>query len=69
MIRKFLASIRSAASDRKGVTAAEYAILAVGVVIIVGSAVTLFAPQLTGAFSNIGVQISTQQASVTTAAR
>lgn len=64
MIRKFLASIRGAASDRKGVTAAEYAILAVGVVIIVGSAVTLFAPQLVSAFSEVGNQITQQQGSV-----
>jgi Flp pilus assembly pilin Flp len=68
MIRKFLASIRGTASDRKGVTAAEYAILAVGVVIIVGSAVALFAPQLRNAFSEVGVQISTQQGSVGSAA-
>jgi len=64
MIRKFLASIRGAASDRKGVTAAEYAILAVGVVIIVGSAVTLFAPQLVNAFTEVGNQIQTQQQNV-----
>lgn len=69
MIRKFLASIRGAASDRKGVTAAEYAILAVGVVIIVGSAVALFAPQLTAAFSQVGVQITTQQSVVAASAR
>ncbi len=68
MIRKFLASLHGAASDRKGVTAAEYAILAVGVVIVVGSAVTLFAPQLTAAFTNIGTQITTQQQNVSTAA-
>ncbi len=69
MIRKFLASIRGAASDRKGVTAAEYAILAVGVVIIVGSAVTLFAPQLVQAFSQVGTQIVQEQANVTAAAQ
>ncbi len=69
MIRKFLASIRGTASDRKGVTAAEYAILAVGVVIIVGSAVTLFAPQLTAAFSEVGNQITTQQGSVAASAQ
>jgi pilus assembly protein Flp/PilA len=68
MIRKFLASFRSTATDRKGVTAAEYAILAVGVVIIVGSAVALFAPQLKNAFSNIGTQISTQQSAVAASA-
>jgi Flp pilus assembly pilin Flp len=64
MIRKFLASIRGAASDRKGVTAAEYAILAVGVVIVVGGAVLAFAPGLNTAFSNIGSQITSTQSSV-----
>ena len=64
MIRKFLASIRGAASDRKGVTAAEYAILAVGVVIVVGGAVLAFAPGLNSAFSTIGSQIVTTQSSI-----
>jgi Flp pilus assembly pilin Flp len=66
MIRKFLASIRGAASDRKGVTAAEYAILAVGVVIIVGSAVSLFGDSLRGAFTNVGAEIGVQQENVRT---
>jgi pilus assembly protein Flp/PilA len=64
MIRKFLASIRGAASDRKGVTAAEYAILAVGVVIVVGGAVLAFAPGLQQAFTAIGDQITTTQGSI-----
>jgi Flp pilus assembly pilin Flp len=65
MISKFLASLRRAASDRKGVTAAEYAILAVGVVIVVGGAVLAFKPALQEAFTNIGSQISVQQSSIT----
>ncbi|MBP0464698.1 hypothetical protein J5Y09_12330 [Roseomonas sp. PWR1] len=64
MIRKLLASIRGAASDRKGVTAAEYAILAVGVVIVVGGAVLAFAPALNNAFTAIGTQITSTQTSV-----
>lgn len=64
MIRKFLASILGAASDKKGVTAAEYAILAVGVVIVVGGAVLAFAPALQTAFTGIGEQITNTQASV-----
>lgn len=64
MIRKFLASILGAASDRKGVTAAEYAILAVGVVIVVGGAVLAFAPALQTAFTGIGAQITDTQASI-----
>lgn len=64
MIRKFLASILGAASDRKGVTAAEYAILAVGVVIVVGGAVLAFRPALNNAFVAIGTQITSSQSSV-----
>ena len=64
MIRKFLASLRGAASDRKGVTAAEYAILAVGVVIVVGGAVLSFKPYLENAFDEIGKQIQSQQSSI-----
>ncbi|MBP0464697.1 Flp family type IVb pilin [Roseomonas sp. PWR1] len=64
MIRTFLASLRGAASDRKGVTAAEYAILAVGVVIVVGGAVLAFAPALNNAFTTIGTQITSTQTSV-----
>lgn len=66
MIRKFLASIRSAASDKKGVTAAEYAILAVGIVIVVGGAVLAFAPALNTAFETIGTQITSTQTSIQT---
>jgi len=65
MLRKFLASLRGAASDKKGVTAAEYAILAVGVVIVVGGAVLAFKPALQNAFTNIGSQISVQQSNIT----
>ena len=64
MIRKFLASLRGAASDRKGVTAAEYAILAVGIVIVVGAAVLAFRQPLIDAFVGIGNQISTTQGSI-----
>lgn len=64
MIRKFLASLRGAASDRKGVTAAEYAILAVGVVIVVGGAVLAFGPALNNAFVAIGDQITSTQSSL-----
>ena len=64
MIRKFLASIRGAVSDRKGVTAAEYAILAVGVVIVVGGAVLAFEQPLKDAFTRIGAQISDTQTSI-----
>ena len=58
MIRKFLASLRGASADRKGVTAAEYAILAVGGVVIVGLAVVNFRTSLLSAFTQIGTEIS-----------
>ena len=53
MFREFRALLRGALADRKGVTAAEYAILAVGIVILVGAAVAAFAPGLTRSFRNI----------------
>lgn len=66
MIRKFLASLRGVASNKKGVTAAEYAILAVGIVIVVGGAVMAFQGPLSEAFVRIGEQISSQQTSIQT---
>ena len=56
--------LRAAAADRKGVTAAEYAILAVGIVIIVGSALVAFGPTLTTAFQAVTNQIGVQQNSI-----
>lgn len=61
MIRNFIRSVRSASADRKGVTAAEYAILAVGIVIIVGAAVNAFRQPLSDAFTAVGSQITTTQ--------
>ena len=61
MIRNFLTSLRAALSDKKGVTAAEYAILAVGIVIVVGGAVLAFRQPLSEAFVMIGTEIGTQQ--------
>jgi pilus assembly protein Flp/PilA len=51
MIRKFLASVSAAAVDRKGVTAAEYAVLAVGIVLVVAAAALTFGTQLGITFS------------------
>jgi len=61
MIRNILRATRSVAADRKGVTAAEYAILAVGIVIIVGAGVTAFSGPMSGLFTNLGTQITTAQ--------
>jgi pilus assembly protein Flp/PilA len=63
-MRNFLASFRGKLSDRKGVSAAEYAILAVGIVIVVGAAVAVFGPQLNTAFTGIGTQITSTQTSL-----
>ncbi|MBY0330541.1 MAG: Flp family type IVb pilin [Acetobacteraceae bacterium] len=68
MLRNLIRSARTATADRKGVTAAEYAILAVGVVIIVGAAASAFGPALKTAFTAVGTEITTQQAAVGTAA-
>lgn len=64
MIRNFLTAVRNALSDKKGVTAAEYAILAVGIVIVVGGAVLAFRPALEAAFVGIGDQITNTQAQI-----
>lgn len=64
MIRNLIRSITAPFADRKGVTAAEYAILAVGIVIVVGAAATAFKTPLTNAFTAIGSQITTQQSAV-----
>ena len=65
MIRNVIRRTAGAAMDRKGVTAAEYAILAVGLVIVVGAGVTALGPTLKGAFEGVGTQIGTQQSKVT----
>ena len=56
--------ILSALCDRRGVSAAEYAILAVGVVVAVGTAVTALGDSLLTAFANVGAEITNQQSSL-----
>ncbi len=56
-LRRAVAAIRST----KAVSAAEYAILAVGIVIVVAGAATAFGPQLQTAFTNIGSKITSSQ--------
>ncbi|SDE37643.1 Flp family type IVb pilin [Belnapia rosea] len=53
MIRFLMTSAISTLKDRKGVTAAEYAVLAAGIVIAVGGAATAFGPTLTAAFTGL----------------
>lgn len=47
--------------DRRGVTAAEYAILAVGVVITVGAAVATLIDPNNGAMAQLGTALSSTQ--------
>ena len=58
MISVFIGNARAIASrivtDRKGVTAAEYAVLAVAVVVVVGVAATALGGRLTTLFGKIG---------------
>ncbi|MDI3307792.1 MAG: hypothetical protein QJR07_11890 [Acetobacteraceae bacterium] len=68
MLRYILRRAAGAAMDRKGVTAAEYAILAVGIVIIVGAAGVALKKPLADAFRAVGTEISNQQSSITAAA-
>lgn len=55
---------RVVGANRRGVTAAEYAILAVGVVIMVGAAVAAFGPSLRDAFTLLGTEIDAVQTTV-----
>jgi pilus assembly protein Flp/PilA len=59
MIRNFLASVSVASMDRKGVTAAEYAVLAVGIVLVVAAAALAFGTALSGTFSSLTSSVST----------
>lgn len=57
MLHLALQALRST----KAVSAAEYAILAVGIVVVVGAAVTAFKEPLQTAFTAIGDKIGTVQ--------
>jgi Flp pilus assembly pilin Flp len=61
MSTALFSSVRSVAGNRRGVTSAEYAILAVGIVVIVGAAATAFGPDLAQVFRNIAAQITAAQ--------
>lgn len=53
MIRNLVAVAYAAVTDRKGVTAAEYAILAVAIIGAVALAVAAFSTKLTAKFTGI----------------
>lgn len=67
-LRRLWVAARVAAANRAGVTAAEYAILAVGIVIVVGSAVLVVGDPLTGALGRAGQSLLDGQASLNTQA-
>lgn len=60
-LRRGLRSMRLAAICRSGVAAAEYAILAVGVVIVVGLAARTLMDPTTGAFVQVASTLASTQ--------
>ena len=53
MIRSLMSTTARAVTDRKGVTAAEYAVLAAGIILAVTAAVAGFGPGLTAKFGGV----------------
>lgn len=68
-VAKYIRRLVIAARGERGVTAAEYAILAVGIVIVVGGAVLGLSPYLVNAFSDAGVALTSTQASLSLTGR
>ncbi len=52
-----LSQILSTLRDKKGVTAAEYAILAVGIIIVLAGAVATFGTSLQAAFTSLSTHL------------
>jgi Flp pilus assembly pilin Flp len=63
-MRPLLHSLGRIRGDNRGVASAEYAILAVGVVIIIGAALLVLADPNRSAFVLVGSTISSTQASM-----
>ena len=53
MLTNLIIRAQNALADRKGVTAAEYAVLAVGIVIVVAGAALLLGRAISGTFSKV----------------
>ena len=66
---RFLVFLQCAVAQRRGVSAAEYAILAVGIVVVVGAAVSVVGDPLTGAFAIMGSAVLNEQANPPAAGR
>ncbi len=58
MIHAFLIACRRAVADRGGVTAAEYAVLGLGIIIAVAAGAATFGGALGNAFSQVGTVIA-----------
>ncbi|MBR0673004.1 Flp family type IVb pilin [Neoroseomonas soli] len=67
--RQLAARIAGVLRDRGGVTAAEYAILAVGIVIVVGAAVMVIGDPLSGALGLAGQALLDGQSSLNQSGR
>lgn len=65
--RKILDILDAPIRDRRGVSSAEYAILAVGVAVVVGTAVIQFS--LVSPLTYAGAALTSEQASLTASAR
>lgn len=59
MIRILSASVVVAANNRKGVTAAEYALLMTGFIIAIGTAVSVLKPGLELIFGTLAIMLPT----------
>ena len=55
MINIIIAAASRAITDRRGVTAAEYAVLATGIVVAVGLAATSFGSRISAVFAGIAL--------------
>lgn len=66
-VQKIWGVLRQGWGDRKGVSSAEYAILAVGVVIVVGGAILVF--DINNPMNYAGQTILSGQSSLTATAR
>ena len=66
-VRKILSKVVGGMGGRRGVTSAEYAILAVGVAIVVGGAVLFL--DLNNPIAFAGANLTASQASLSAAAR
>jgi pilus assembly protein Flp/PilA len=53
MLKNVFSAVKGALADRKGVTAAEYAVLASGIVLAVSAAAILLGPRLAGILNGI----------------